>query len=416
MDCFRESMTQYKSIRSPRLHLGSSEPSQKRRLALAITDQVLWSASFFVFNAVLGFSSSSEYFANVAVGTSIALIALAIARAWTVDSTLLLLPSIKRTPRTASRAYLFFGLFAAGVYCLWALVFVDSFRTEVAILCLAIVYGDSLRYVLLTQGRPDRTIALSVVYLVVGVVSAGVYAGFSEVPPSATVAAWALCLMGFGLASNLSTPELGESKKMLRGSTRPRIAIASEAAYVMGASQAGLLAVSVLQDSDAVAGLRIAYAVALAPASLVVQGLGSQIVRATGRLRGSRKGLHLAVAWGGFGAVLYGVNALIITVAHGAGLTGLELAMPFVWPLTIFLMSQNLSNATHAAYRFHVRIRTAQSIRIATLSVDILIQISALSMFGLKGIVYGYALAAMFRLLTWGVISTWLYRRTRAVN
>lgn len=391
-------------------YLARAVRQPQRKLLSVLADQVFWSGAFFVFTLSIGLRAPSD-FAPVAIATSFSLIVLAVTRAWTVDSVLLFGPGVGRSTRRTMTVFCGGGAIASTMYSAWSVAISGSTHWLATLLAFALVFGDNARYTWTTQGRSERSLPLSAAYFTMALMA--LLASRAGMPLEFLVIGWATLLCVLGAAGVRDRPESPQTIRDLQSVTRPRIALALEALYFMAASQVSLLALSVLGDAEDVSGLRLAYAVALAPGALIVQALGTQVLRYQGARRGTRRGQELGHYWGWLCALIYVLNAACALGTLSIWDTpSLSNTTPFILPICALLSAQAVSNAMHTVLRYHVRIATSQALRIGTLFLEVGLQIGGVAVGGVEGLILGMYAGAAMRLVLWISMSKWL--RTRS--
>lgn len=387
---------------------------RQRRLVGVLADQVSWSGAFFIFTATVGLGAPTD-FAPVAIATSFSLIVLAVTRTWTIDSALLFAPGHDRSALTTLFIFFVAGAIASGAYSTWSLVFSTSMHWEASFLAFALVFGDNARYTWMTHGRTERSLPLSATYITASLIALA--ASRLGLTLDLVTVGWAVLLSLLGFAGFRDSPEKSSTVQNLRRVRGRRIALTFEALYFMAASQVGLLALSVLADAEDVAGLRFAYAVALAPAALLIQALATQVLRWQGRRQGTRRGTQLGQRWGWFCVCIYAINsAFALGALHIWNIPSLALAAPFIPPLCALLSAQAVSNALHTVLRYHVSVTISQGLKICTLIMEVAFQVGGVLLAGTDGLIMALYAGATARLLLWISMSWWLHRRSHTPN
>lgn len=391
---------------------GDVKLASRLGLAGSVADQVSWSAAFFLFNATVGIASP-RHFAHVAVATAFALVALAVVRAWVVDSAVLF-AGVGRSARATVKASLAGGVVASASYAAWTTATGSQIDPGAMLLAFGLVYGDNARYAWITRGAINRSFPVSVSYLSAACIcTAGAWTGWRG---EYVTWAWVGVLICLGSASIVDDPQLQSQKLQERTYTRHRIGLTLEALYSMLAAQIGVLAMSLVAASTQIAGFRLAYAVALAPAGLLLQGIGTQLLRHQGALRGTRAGLRFAVLWGLASAAVYIANTAAVLIATSSfSISSGDLAAPYVIPLCAFLAASSMSNSVHTVLRFVVAPAASQSIKLAALGSDVALQVTGVAWAGSDGLIVGLYAAAVARLGFWLVTIAWC-RRKEAAN
>lgn len=387
---------------------------RQRRVAGVLADQVFWSGAFFIFTATVGLGAPTD-FAPVAIATSFSLIVLAVTRSWTIDSALLFAPGHDRSALRTLYVFFVAGAIASGAYSMWSVVVSTSMHWQASFLAFALVFGDNARYTWTTHGRTERSLPLSATYFVASLVALAT--SRLGLTLDLVTVGWAVLLCLLGSAGFRDSPEPTSTVQNLQRVRSRRIALTLEALYFMTASQVGLLALSALGDAEDVAGLRLAYAVALAPAALVIQALATQVLRWQGRRQGTRRGAQLGQHWGWFCVCIYALNsAFVLGTLNIWHIASLALATPFILPLSALLSAQAVSNALHTVLRYHVSLAISQGLKISTLIIEVGLQVSGVLLAGTDGLIMAMYAGATARLMLWISMSWWLHRRSRTPN
>ncbi|MBE7191070.1 MAG: hypothetical protein INR66_01145 [Gordonia polyisoprenivorans] len=389
-------------------HVPRVVDADRRSFLVRLLDQGLWSAGFFLVNATAAFTMTAADFAALSIATAIAFIAVAVMRSWGVYS-FVVVSGRRHRPAAAFvdghaawRGAFVCATVGAVVTGAWlserastglALLF--------ALLGALIVVSDLPRQLLIAVGAHTRTLPLSSVYLVGGVVTTVAF--LLPVGATFTVVAWLLMLVLVTIVGLVLGPRGRARERDPVEHKRVAWRLSAEALYLSIAGQAGLLLLFALHDPTSTAGLRFAYSLVFAPAFVLLQGLQPLMVRqaASAAALGARRSVRLATEWCLGQATLLAAVGGVIGVALWlfADAAGPRAALPFIVPLGVSIVSAQVFETALMAARFYLDPEVVHRTRLVVVLLDVGSQALGIVIGGPVGLAVALVVFGLARLL-----------------
>jgi hypothetical protein len=365
-----------------------------RAVVYRLTDQMAWSAGFFLFNMAVAFTSSVSSYAAVTVACAFGLIAAACVRAYALDGLLVagatarvnLHDSFSR--RVVWISSVVCGAIASAFSVLW--IWLSTGETpnwSLIVLPMAIVAADAPHYLLTMKRAYNRALRTGSLYLLGGLFAIffGKYLGLMAVMMM-WVASTSICtLTGWLLAGNsvtrrLEFPYRHVSRRM-----------GAEALYSALGGQLGIFLIYLTSDPSATAGIRLAYSLVFAPAFMIIQGLTPlYLLRMSDLYRqASIKGIQLTVYWISASCLLLAFAGIcgFVAVVLPFSPTTLTSSVPYLVPVGLSIMGSICFDAALLGWRFRVNPKFPHRARLGTVAIDLAAQATGILVAGPQGLV-----------------------------
>lgn len=387
-------------------------------------DQGLWSLGFFIFNVTAGVTLPLSDFAALSVAAALGFIAVGTSRAWGIYGPIVdaasrgVRPEDSIDRRSSWRGTLAFASVVGALSFGWTSRSV-SIEFAVAVGCLAalMVVSDLPRQVLIIRGRYSYAAYLASLYAIGGAVTvAAVSIGAGT---AVLLSLWfatlsVVLVVGVVFCGNATNPITSTS--YLGVAWR----ITAEAVYLGVGSQIAVLLLFLVQDDTATAGIRFAYSLVFAPAFVIVQSVQPLVFKhlATLSAGGTRAVIAVSLRWNAaiaVGLASCGVLGFVALATAFDG-SGPSVALPYVVPVGVAILSAQTFEAALMATRFFVTPVLIHRARLASVLIDVSGQGVGVVLAGASGLVWALILLSTARIAAAAAMLAVLPRRERTVS
>jgi hypothetical protein len=380
-------------------------------MVFRVLDQALWSGAFFLFNGLALAGLTTSGFAELAVATAVAFIAISINRSYSLTAGVVVAArhDVRSTqsvvPRRVVTSTGFLAVVASGVVL--GVIYLSDGHTSLAVAVLPgfFVVSDVGRQVFVVIGRYGWACGQSSLYFALACAALGIH-HYSNVNPMVVWAVVLVVVTAFSVVSLvLAARDTTWQRRPLTGTRNVALPFALEAMYFGVAGQVGLLLLYGLGDEDSAAALRVSYSLVFAPAFAVIQSLAPLVVR---RLSDAKVGgtlerrpfQKIVAIWSGVIFGLAGASAVasVIWIPYFDSVQASDLA-PYLAPVGLMLATSQVVETLVTARRILNRGRHLHLERTVLATVDVLLQVSATVLWGVPGLVAALWLLGASRVL-----------------
>lgn len=387
--------------------------SRRRDVGHRLLDQVAWSGAFFSFNLAATLVLPVAHFALLAATTSAVFMAIAVARAWSIGSRIVVstkfrlsVPEAISGQTVARTSLLMGGLVAVGVWATSTTTASITITLQMVLLSISLIVADLPRQSLIFRSRHRASLSVSLTYVFLALLALLLAVVAHSNPIWIWIVASLVCC---GLAWSYQRQAAPGRSRLPQKETRSHAwRMTAESLYTSIASQLALLLLYWFTIPEVTAGYRLSYALVFAPAFMLLQGIAPLLmVKFAQEI--SLSGLVPRKFWL-VGPALTILSATLCGMAGWGAILLLPVpdvfrsVLPFLLPVGISLVGAQVLEFLFIGLRYFASEHAMHRVRIIVVTLDVLAQASGIWLSGVDGLVVALVVTAAMKLSAGGVV------------